>query len=348
MRKGFDLWVRLIAMIAMIVSALVLIDFAIGRVMPIRHLREAADGIRDLRAGDPVTLVVGSSHGRTFHALGEEVSRRLGDKGELVSIPLENGKLTSYQWLMEHRVWSLVDERDANDEKVRPHLRKFILLTEWWDSCDYDPKVYWNLPGRAWDFTAYVDDVLRNGFTPFNRNYVQYQTIRAFDKLTLFRDRLSRRLPRLVSELTGLTTPDRRNYAKKVTAWRGLVEGGMSCIGALDQMRALDAILASAQARGLETRVVLFPRKPDTISVLAEATTIRRFRELVDKVATRHDMLVLDLTLATPLLSSDFMDDFDHVSPEGNQKFADWALGGPFADLLEPAPAQGAGTAVAR
>jgi hypothetical protein len=59
---------------------------------------------------------------------------------------------------------------------------------------------------------------------------------------------------------------------------------------------------------------------------------------LVQDVARRNGAQVLDLTLASPLESSDFMDDFDHVNPEGNQKFAEWALAGPFADLVSASP----------
>ena len=55
---------------------------------------------------------------------------------------------------------------------------------------------------------------------------------------------------------------------------------------------------------------------------------------MVEEIARRHGAAVLDLTLTTPLESSDFMDDFDHVDAEGNQKFAEWALTGPFSDLL--------------
>jgi hypothetical protein len=83
-------------------------------------------------------------------------------------------------------------------------------------------------------------------------------------------------------------------------------------------------------------RIVLFPRMPVTITPKAEITTLRRFREMVEDVARQHDAIVLDLTLTSPLESSDFMDDFDHVDAEGNQKFAEWALAGPFADLLRP------------
>ena len=69
-----------------------LVDFGIQRVSPIVDLREAADGINDLAASDPETLVLGSSHGRTFHALGQQLQKETNPGIPLVAVPLENGK----------------------------------------------------------------------------------------------------------------------------------------------------------------------------------------------------------------------------------------------------------------
>jgi hypothetical protein len=342
-------WASLVLMVAMICAVVAAVDWAVQWVVPIRHLREAADGIADLRRGDPITLVVGSSHARTFHVLGQELSRKTARSGELVAIPLEAGKLTSYRWLLEHRVLPLVDEKDNTGSRVRGRLRNFVLLTEWWDSCEESPNVYWNLPGRAWDLETYLRDVARNGLTTYNRNFLQYHVTRSLGFSALVGDRLKRRLVRNL-RLALLGGPpesvSRRWYAANVAQARSMVEGGDSCIGATDQMQALEAIVQEARIRGLNVRIVLFPRMPVTITPEAEITTLRRFREMVEDVARRHDATVLDLTLASPLESSDFMDDFDHVDAEGNQKFAEWALAGPFSDLLRASsdgPMSGAG-----
>jgi hypothetical protein len=329
-------WASLVLMLVMIGAVVAAVDWTIQRVVPIQHLREVADGIVDLRHGDPITLVVGSSHARTFHALGQELSRRTGRDGELVAIPLEYGKLTSYRWLLEHRVLPLLDEQGRSGTKIRGRLRNFVLLTEWWDSCDDPSNVYSNLPGRAWDLETYLRDVARNGLTPYNRNFLWYHATRAFGSSALVGDRLKRQLLRnLKHELVGSPPESEAEwYAATVAKWRDMVEAGDSCIGATDQMQALEAIVQAASVRGLDVRIVLFPRKPDTISPKAESTTLRRFREMVEEVARQHGAAVLDLTLASPLESSDFMDDFDHVDAEGNQKFAEWALAGPFSDLL--------------
>lgn len=62
-------------------ALLVLADLLLARVAPTQPLRELRDGISDFRAGDPEILVLGSSHGRTFHVLGQELSRRRGARG---------------------------------------------------------------------------------------------------------------------------------------------------------------------------------------------------------------------------------------------------------------------------
>jgi hypothetical protein len=333
-------WASLVLMTVMIIMVVGTVDWFIQSIVPIRHLREADDGIADLSNGDPITLVVGSSHARTFYALGQELSRRTGRNGEFIAIPLEAGKLTSYLWLLEHRVWPLLDAKAEDGRKVHGRLRKFVLVTEWWDSCDDESKRYWNLPSRAWDFSAYADDVERNGFTSFNRNFLWYHAVRAFDFSVLMNDRLGRRLLMELRREVGGIPPglSADEYANQVSQWRDMVEAGASCIGAADQMQALEAIVRAARIRGLDVRIVLFPRKPDTITPKAESTTLRMFREMVEEVARRNGARVLDMTLASPLQSTDFMDDFDHVSPEGNLKFADWALKGDFSDLLNASP----------
>ena len=71
--------------------------------------------MQDLAASDPATLVIGSSHARTFHALALELRARLGASSlPMVAIPLENGKLVPYQWLLDNRVAPLIDEGAAS------------------------------------------------------------------------------------------------------------------------------------------------------------------------------------------------------------------------------------------
>ena len=115
-----------------------------------------------------------------------------------------------------------------------------------------------------------------------------------------------------------------------------MVEAGISCIGNPDEMSALEHLVKFGLQNRLDTTVVLFPRKPDTLTEKAKVTTLREFHDRVVALTEPLRVRVADLSSSTPLKSDEFMDDFDHVSAIGNQKFAKWALAGPLAFLLQP------------
>jgi len=321
-------------------ALLVLADVLLARVAPTQPLRELRDGISDFRAGDPEILVLGSSHGRTFHVLGQELSRRRGAPGLLVSIPLENGKLVPYEWVLKNRLLPLITATGTNGERMRGNLRRLILITEWWDSCSFTGpgRPYWNLPGRAWAFEHYVNDVIDTGVDSYNKNYLDHLYRRLFRRSVLVQSRGTSRIAssveRMIAGQATLRTPEEE--ASYLAAWRKMVEAGEECIGAPEQIVALRRILTTSLSLGLDTTVVLFPRKPATITATAAAGTIEQFHHLASGVATEMGVRFIDLTLGTPLDDSDFMDDYDHVNAKGNRKFAEWALDNDLSFLLEP------------
>ncbi|MEZ5653841.1 MAG: SGNH/GDSL hydrolase family protein [Burkholderiaceae bacterium] len=330
----------LISIVLFALATLVAVEFGVRQIAPDPRLREVSDGLRDLAAADPYTLVVGSSHGRTFHALGRALAERTGQTMPLVSVPLELGKLEPYRWMLEHRIAPLIDAPDGSRDPGHRHLRRLILLTEWWDSCDHPDGRHPNLPSRAWDWSAYRDDVLAEGVTPFNRDYVR-RRIRewlGFSRLVVDRSFPGIRA-HLQARLKGLDAPPGRTDAEEaafLASWREMTDGGARCQGAAQQMRALQEIIAFAQHRGLEMHIVLFPRKPATITPFAREHTFAPFRERITHAIAGRGVILHDLTAATPLGDDDFMADFDHVNAAGNRKFADWALAGPFSFLLGP------------
>ncbi len=339
-RRWIDLAIMTASAVATIVAADRLFDF----VSPPTHLREVEDGVRDLRRGNPEVLVLGSSHARTFHAVGLELSRRTGRVDSLVAVPLENGKLFAYDVLLRKHLLPIIDQRDALSAPFKSHLKRFVLLTEWWDSCTHgDRGAYWNLPARAWELRDFANDMLQNGLNGYNRNYLQNRFRVLFRESALVRGRTQRlMLPHLVRLLRGKSiklTPDEE--LRNIGQWQRMVEGGAACIGDPVQMASLDSILEIARARQLETTVVLFPRKPATLTSKAKATTLATFAAQVRAAAKRTGASVIDLTDRSPLTDADFMDDFDHVSPEGNRKFANWVLDHDLKFLLDPAPESG-------
>ena len=317
-----------------------LADFGSQRISPIVNLREAADGFADLAASDPETLVLGSSHGRTFHVLGQQLKKKTNPGIPLVAVPLENGKWVPYAWVLENRIAPLIDERREDGSLVRSKLKRFILLTEWWDSCDHSDRVYWNIPSRAWSLYHYFYDLLDTGITTYNRNYLQYHLRRIMSISALIRDRYDPQIKGavrrfVIGQSTRMTEAE---YQAVILKWQRMVARGVACIGAPEQKAAFERILDFSISRGLETIVVLFPRMPSTLTDFGKQTTLISFRKMVEELAVPRNVKVIDLTWKTPLKDTDFMDDFDHVTASGNLKFAAWALENDLSFLLDTPP----------
>jgi hypothetical protein len=311
------------------VATAILVDRALQQFSPVPALREVRDGIRELEAQNPETVVVGSSHARTFDHLGRVLARQAPARPPLVAIPLEYGKLTGYEWVLEHRIFPLLDEKDAAGRLRRDRVRRVVLLTEWWDSCaSPGGGLADNVPSRAWTFTDYATDVWRRGFTSYNRNYLREQVRHWFGWSVVVQRRGTGRIlldaARVAAGRDSVHTP--AAHAALVRQWQSMLEDGSSCIGDPDQMAALGRILDAVARRGLEPTVVLFPRNPATFTPVAITATLGRFAAMARAVAEPRGARVIDLTTSSPLTSDDFMDDFDHVSTDGNERFAQWAL----------------------
>lgn len=338
-------WVDLAVLSVSAALAVAAADYFLRFVAPPKQLREVEDGVRDLRRGNPAVLVLGSSHARTFHVVGQELSRRTGDADLLVAVPIENGKLFAYDALLRNHLLPIIDQRDASGAALKSRLRRFVLLTEWWDSCTHgDAKAYWNLPARAWEFRDFADDLMQDGLNGYNRNYLQNRFRVMFRDSALVQDRTQRTiLPTLGRLLRGKPVkPTPEEELPIVDKWRRMVEEGAGCIGDRVEMASLRGILESARARQWETTVVLFPRKPATLTPKAKATTLATFAQQLRALAAPLGAAVIDLTDRSPLTDADFMEDFDHVTPEGNRKFASWVLDHDLKFLLDPAPVSAA------
>ena len=313
-------------------------DLVAWRLAPPRYLREVQEGVEDYARRDPQILVIGSSHARTIHAMGELLSQRTANRVQLVAIPVEAGKLTSYEWVLEHRLRPLIEERDSAGRLARSSLRRFILVTEWWDDCAPNPgSTITNLPSRAWRWPDFVADARHNGLTPFNLNYVDTRWQRLWRASAIIQDRGYGRIVSTATTLVLGRNPRREqeHYEEFLRYWQGLQEGGASCMGDSAQTTALRSILDYFHQRGTPITVVLEPRKPATITPRALEQTFRPFTLMIDSIARGYDAEVIDLSTKTPLLDSDFGADFDHITPEGNRKFAVWALDNDLAFLMQ-------------
>ncbi|HUD70957.1 MAG TPA: SGNH/GDSL hydrolase family protein [Dongiaceae bacterium] len=343
-------WRRLLIAAAAALLTILAGDALVRAYVPtsVLGLREATDGLYDLWRKNPDILVLGSSHARTFHALGKSVERRSHGATQVVSIPLELGRMVPYEWLLEHRIGPMVDEKLPDGQKKRDRLKHFILLTEWWDTCPPDG-YYGNLPSRAWAVKDFVADVETHGFTGYNRNYMQRRWQRFWGASAFSRIRKSDDYAVAVRRILGGDIDD---VEARTHTWQQMIEDAVHCLGDPGQMQALEQIVGFAQARGLDTTIILFPRKPSTWSPQARRTTMVAMHRLMSDFAAAHGVRLIDMTLTTPLEDGDFMADFDHVNAAGNRKFIDWALAGDLRWMLDagkPAasPATGAPAAPA-
>jgi len=222
---------------------------------------------------------------------------------------------------------------------VRPSLRRLVLVTEWWDSCaPEDGLPPNNLPARAWLLPHFVQDLTRHGLTAYNRNYLNTRWLRLGWRSILVQDRGHERI--LTSLKAALRPPSEEavaaRFEQQTANWQRMVEDGAACIADPQQMAAQGRILDLFAGRGVEVTILLYPRKPGTLTAKARSTTLARYSSIMAGVATERGVRLLDLTVTSPLSDGDYAADFDHVTAAGNRKFATWALDGPMAFLLRP------------
>jgi hypothetical protein len=333
------------SLIVIAISALAVVlgsDAVIRHFSPFTRAREAVDGLDDLRHSDPTILVVGSSYARTFNVLGQELAKQTAGSQRLLDIPLEAGKLSSYQWMIENRIAPLVDERDANGKLKRPSLQRFIVVTEWWDSCHVDHHT--NIPGRLWTLGDFSRSVFDDGLNSYNRNYLQYLWRRTFPESALVQYRGSLAPMRLAFRRLLGRSPGPTHDPATVEAFYREGIAGMECAGDSKEIAALDYALKFATDRGLEATVVLFPFMPGMVSPEARATTYRKFSVLAEAVALKYGARLVDLVTPSPLLDEDWLPDCEHLNPRGNDRFTDWTLRGPLAFLKDEPPSKVPGT----
>jgi hypothetical protein len=281
--------------------------------------------------------VLGSSHARTFEVVDREIAARSKHAPRVLAVPLEWGKLTGYDWVLEQRLRPLIEETTPTGELRRRNLRKFILVTEWWDST-VDEEPAWNLPSRAWTWRHFLADVARHGLTDYNRNYLTTRWLRVTRGSVLAQDRGH---GRILTDLKNRFVPEdtrakQASLAFQTRKWQAMTEEGAASIANPTEMAALDHILDYFQDRGVEVRIVLYPRKPGTVTEKAKETTLASFSSRISRIGAVRGIRVHDWTLGTPIGDDDFLADFDHISEEGNHKLADWMLEGDLADLAAP------------
>lgn len=323
---------------------LVAADLFLQTLAPPLHPREVEEAIADYEASDPTTLVLGSSHARSFVAV-DRVLRERGSQDRLVAVPLEWGKFTSYEWMLNHRLRPVIEEKDASGKLVRGKLKRFIMLTAWWDICGRDgaPKE-WNVPSRAWAFPDFLKSVWEEGLNNYSRTYVSTRWTRAMDFSILVTDRGHDRLAAAVTDAVRGPRDDvnqRRADAQLKKSTR-IVETGVDCVAYPAEIAAMNRILDWAKERGLDTSVVLFPMAPKVMTPYAREKVMAPSELALHTVAQQRGLRYVDYTYAIGLTEADFRPDLDHLNPTGDQKFAEYVLSRELAFLKDPPSAEAA------
>jgi hypothetical protein len=187
----------------------------------------------------------------------------------------------------------------------------------------------------------FVNDARANGLTSYNLNYVQTRWRRLWKPSAIMQDRGQERIVAATNRLLRGPNPVREQeaYDEFLRYWQDMQEAGAACMGDSAQTAALRGILAYFHDRGVAITIVLEPRKPSTITPRALAQTYVPFTAMMQRFARDYAAQVIDLSTGTPLLDSDFAADFDHITPAGNRKFAEWALDHDLRFLLEESAA---------
>lgn len=330
------LWASLVVALAAALMLLVT-DRLLNRIAPPIVLREVEDGVRDFEKRDAQVLVLGSSHARTWVSLGDSLAARTGGTQQLVAVPLEYGKEGSYNWVFRHRLLPIIEERIGSAS--RGNLARFVLLTEWWDSCPFENNgPSFNLPARAWRWGDFLSDFVQHGLTDYNRNFLQQRWRRAWRWSALVWDRgQGRILPALKRVAVGEdSAASRANEEKLDRQWQHDIELGRHCMWSPGQVGELRAMLDTLKKMPIEVSLVIMPRKPATLTSLAVDSTLVPFADSLSALARSYGFTFVDIALGSPMANGDWLFDNDHMNANGNRKFAAWALDHNLRYLLEP------------
>lgn len=333
-------WRSLCAVAVAAVATLLVADLALQQITPRIWLRQVDDGVNDFAHSNPRILSISSSHGRSMDVVAAELARRTGEARPMVSVAMEAGKATHFGFVLDERLRPLLEQRRPDGSRVHDRIERALLVTEWWDSCDWEqgrPQV--ELPSHAWTLSYFLRDVRAHGITPINRNYLRWHWKRLLSSSVLVTDRGRGAIVRdSIAKLHGIA-PGRTPEEEKafVDWWLRYNESGSQCLFSPDQSRAYAHIIDYLKQQGLDVTIVIFARKPGTLTEKARRETLAAYSAGMRKLASEHAVRLIDITTSSPLTDGDFMADFDHVNAQGNLKLANWLLDGDLAFLVDQA-----------
>jgi hypothetical protein len=322
-----------------IVLALVCADLLMRSFYDVPAKRQVRDGLSDLQRV-PNVLAVSSSHGRSFHVLGNQLRERTGNKTDLIAVALEAGKVHAMEWVFDQRVKPLIT---GDNGEVKDPLTHVMFGITWWDTCrtEQPTETAHNIVTHGWTAKHYLNDFKDTGANDLNRNYVRnlWRHFLSHSALVKTRFAISENFSRFtnflrVMVLGGLPEDE---YQQTLSRWHSDIETGYKCFLSEMDMQAMDRFVSYTKSQNLDLTIVLFPLKPDTITEAGLENTIAPFAQSMQQYGADNNVRVVDMTLGI-LDDSEFMLDLDHVTAEGNIKWSDYALDNDFNFLLNAVP----------
>lgn len=338
-------WFELVTVLVAAALTVVVADLGFRRVSPPKYVREIQDAMaeyeHDKDLENPTVLVLGSSHARTFAAMDRLTRERTGGRTRIMAVPLEWGKFRSYEWVLNHRLRPLIE-----DKSKRPSLRHVIMLTAWWDTCvePGDPPVF-NLPSRAWTFPDFADAVIEDGLNDHSRNYVTSRWLDLWHGSILASDRGHGHLISGLRERIKPLSEDakKKQFEMKLTSWRGIMEHGVETLNNPQELAAAERILKYFQDNGYDVTLMLYPMMPITVTEFSRQNVQIPFQAKMKELAAKMNIRFIDTTFDHNVEDADFQQDFDHLNPAGHIKFGNWLLDGQLSFLLEDDTPKSAG-----
>lgn len=315
--------------------ALVCADLTLGAFYNVPAKRQVRDGLQDLQR-IPNVLVVSSSHGRSFHVLGDTLRKRTDDQADLIAVALEAGKIDAMEWVLHNRLKPMILDENGY---VREPLTHMIFGITWWDTCreEQPTQTAHNVVTHGWTASDYMENFSIEGANELNRNYVRNLWRHTFSASALVRTRfaISENFSRFTNFLRVMLLgglPD-DEYQQTLDRWHDDIDSGHECYLSDIDMAALDRFTEFTRQHKLDFTVVLFPLKPDTITEVGLRDTITPFAKALKAYGESNSVRVVDMTLGI-LDDSEFMLDLDHVTPSGNIKWSEYALDNELQFLL--------------
>jgi hypothetical protein len=274
--------------------------------------------------------VIGSSHARSFPAVRERLRERTGESLPMAIVPEEGGTFAAYNWVLQNLLRPLIEETDAAGRLRHDRLHEVMFITTYYDMCAEGEST--GVIAHGWTLGHFARDVRDHGITPQNRNYLRARWNELWPRSALVQDRGVGRIDSKIRWMLPGAAEFERRLADKYRLQ--MEEQYLTCRDPLQQQR-LEQSLQYLRGRGLDVTIVLFPLHPSLVTERSRNTTIKQYSDYAAALGSRYGARVVDMTLGSPLQPEHFRKDLDHLTPEGNLRFAAWSLDHDLAYLFE-------------